>query len=116
MITFLYDTDDNLITDLVNTAVLNPQIIKVENMLLDGTYHTQSIGERLDIINVICYVDAAGKELIDNMYIQDIPIKLVKLDKYYIGLIKDLEDWKVFVKGQLYGVGFRLTVESEGLI
>lgn len=115
MITFLYDIQNNLITNLVLTAILNPDIIKVANRLLDGTYHTQTIGDKLNIIDVTCYVTKAKKLVIDNMYVTDEPIKLVKDGKYYIGLMAEKSKWEEFSK-DLMMTSFKLMVQSEGLI
>lgn len=114
MITFIYDEEDNLITDLVNTAILTPDIIKVKNRLLDGTYHVQSIGDNINNIDIICYVDKVGKSKLDNHYIIDKPIKLVKEDKYYIGLISEI-NWDTFSK-DLYEGQFILISKMEGSI
>lgn len=118
MITFLYDITNNLITDLVNSAILNPEIIKIKNRLLDGSYHVQSLGSRSNVIDIICYVDKFGKEKIDNLYIVDEPIKLVKDNKYYIGLISEKSEWGIFSKGKngLYETNFKIAVSEEGFI
>ena len=115
MITFLYDTNNNLITDLVRSAILNPDIIKVKNRLLDGTFHVQTIGDRLDTIKVACYTDEANKARLDDMYITNEPIKLVKENKFYVGLMDNKAEWTEFTRG-LYETSFDLVVRSEGLI
>lgn len=115
MITFIYNLDGELVTDLVNTAILNPDIIKVKNRLLDGTYHVQNIGSVTTVIDVICYVDKIGKDKIDNHYTTDTPIKLVKEDRFYKGLISDKGDWKVFSKS-LFEISFKITAYEEGSI
>lgn len=118
MITFLYDIEDNLISDLINTAILEPEIIKIKNKLLDGTYHIQSIGSALTIIGITCYVKKTNKEKIDDLYINDEPVKLTKEGKYYIGLISDKPVWSVFTKGTygLYETKFKIAVSEEGSI
>ena len=115
MITFIYDTNDKLITNLVNTAILTPSIVKVKHRLLDGTYHRQNIGQHINNIDVICYVDEAGKTKLDNMYVIDEPIKLIRYNKFYIGLMDEIS-WEVFTKGGLYQGQFQLIVSGEGSI
>lgn len=118
MITFLYDKNNSLISNLIHSAILNPDIIKVRNKLLDGTYHIQSVGKRVNEINIICYVDKIGKEKMDNLYVTDEPIKLVKEGKFYIGLIFEKSKWEVFSKGTkgLYQTSFKMVVHEEGSI
>ena len=40
----IYDKDDVLITNLVDTALSYPDIIEVKNRTLDGKWHIQTIG------------------------------------------------------------------------
>jgi len=118
MITFLYETDDTLITDLVNTAILNPDINQIENRLLDGTYNVQSIGDSLDIIEITCYVTKTNKIVIDDINKICGYIKLVKENKYYTGYITKAMPWNVLTKGTngLYEGRFRLVVQEEGTV
>lgn len=117
MITFLYDSSNVMITNLVRSAMLNPSAIKVRNRLLDGTYHIQTVGGRVDTITVSCYVDKENKDKIDDMYISDEPIKLVRVDKgkYYVGLMNEKEEWSKFSRN-LYETSFNIVVESEGVL
>lgn len=115
MITFLYDKNNSLISNLIHSAILNPDIIKIENRLLDGTYHTQSIGERMDVFFITMYVDEAGKAKFDNLYATQEPVKLIKRNKYYIGNIKEKEEWEMFSK-DLYTTSFHLVVGQEGFV
>lgn len=116
MITFLYDTEDNLITDLVNTAILNPEAIHIKNKLLDGSNHIQTIGEPSTVIDIICYVNEVNKAKIDLMYCNGEPLKLIKKDKWYKGLITQFGKSKVFAIGELYEMNFKISVSSEGVI
>lgn len=115
MITFLYDIDDNLITDLVNTAILNPEVIHIKNKLLDGSNHIQTIGTPSKSIDVICYVYEDGKSKLDTKYANGEPIKLVKDNKWYKGLITEYGDWELYAIG-LYQNSFKISVSSEGII
>jgi len=116
MITKIFDLEDNLITDLVNTAILNPDVIHIKNRLLDGTYHIQTIGEAITVIDCIIYADAVNKAKIDYLYTRGEPVKLDKLDKWYKGIITELGGWKVFVVGELYEVSFKIFVSDSGVV
>ena len=111
----LCDLEGNVITNIVNDAILNPDIIKIKNRLLDGTYHIQTIGNRIDTIKVDCYVDKINKDKIDSMYVIDEPIKLLQENKYYIGLIDDKPDWETVSK-QLYLASFKLVISQSGVV
>lgn len=115
MITSLCDANNNLITDIVSNATLVPDIIKIKNRLLDGTYHIQTIGNRIDTIQVECYVDIINKAKIDDMYTIDEPVKLLVDGKYYIGLMEDKPEQERFSK-YFYVTNFNLVVSGEGSI
>jgi len=114
MITKLYDIEDVLISDLVNSAILNLEVTHIKNKLLDGTYHVQTIGDSIDVIDVTVYVNQLNKTKIDYLYKTATPVKLVKEDKWYKGIISDLGSWEVFVKRQLYEGSFKLYVSESG--
>ena len=120
MINLLYDSEDNLITNMIADVLILPDIIKVKNRLLDGTYHIQSIGAASKNINITCYTSEAAKAVIDEAYIENIPVKLTRDGNYYTGLIIDAPTWQRFSKGsadtRLYTAKFTINVQSEGVV
>jgi len=111
----LYDINNNLIAKVVSDAILSPDIIQRKNRLLDGTYHTQTIGKRIDTAKIECYVDKINKTRIDDMYIIGEPIKLLKEDKYYIGLIENKPEWGTISK-HLYITKFEIIISQSGVV
>ena len=116
----LYDIQNNLITNKISNVLPDVDVIKVKNRLLDGTYHTQTIGEPLKIFDITCNLNENGRNILINAYITDMPIKLNWYGKYYVGLIFENPQWTIYVKGndtkRIYGAQFRLAVSEEGSI
>lgn len=115
MITSLFDSNNVLITDRINEAILNPEIMKVTNKLLDGTYHIQTIGQRIDIISIKCYVTRDKKEMLDNAYVINELIRLDQMGRYYNGFITNMSQW-VMLTRNVFEINIELVVRSEGII
>ena len=118
MITSIYNLENELITDIVDSAILNPETIQIKNKLLDGTYHIQTIGIPIIKIDILCYVDRFNKPILDSMYSIGEPIKLILNGKYYIGVIHEKSEWEIFarVKNGLYEAQLEMVVDTEGII
>lgn len=120
MYSMLYDDSDNLITDKIAESLITPQVIKITNSLLDGTYHIQSIGNAAKNISIACYVYEPGKAKIDNAYITDAHLKLMKDGKFYVGIIIKEPEWKLFLTGteqkRIYLAKFTMNIQSEGVV
>lgn len=116
----LFDIEDNLISREISNVLPDLDIIKVKNRLIDGTYHSQTIGQPIKILNITCNMSESGKIVMDNAYISDKPLKLKWYGKYYIGLIFDKPSWTIHVKGndfkRLYEAQFNIAVSEEGVI
>lgn len=116
----LVDINNNLITREISNVLPDYEVNKVKNKLLDGTYHVQSIGTPLRIVNVDCNVAEVGKSMITEAYNVDKPIRLNWYGKYYIGLIHESPKWTIYVKGnnnkRNYAAQFTIVVSEEGSI
>jgi hypothetical protein len=115
----LYDVDNNLITDLVNLVLPHFDAIKIKNRLLNGTYHIQTIGTPVKLMDIECTVSEDGKEAIDNIEALSSPIKLTKEGRYYLGLISDTPQCDPILKAnratRQYSCKFTLSVNEEGV-
>lgn len=116
----LMDIENNLITREISNVLPDLDIIKVKNRLIDGTFHSQTIGNPLKIVDITCNLNEAGRNIVSNAYIIDMPLKLEWYGKYYVGLIHDNPKWTIYVKGnntkRVYAAQFRLAVSEEGSI
>lgn len=114
----LVDIENNFITREISNVLKTYNSNKIKIRLLDGSYHTQSIGSEVLILTVYCNMSELGKALIDEAYIIDKPLKIYWYDKFYIGLIEDEPKWEVFVKGnnnkRMYFAEFNIVVDEEG--
>lgn len=119
MINVLYDINNNILSDIISEALITPDIIKIKNRLLDGTYHIQSIGNAVKNINIICYITETNKKIIEDIYIQNSPLKFTRDGMFYIGIIIESPDIQAFFKGthdiRLYTAKFILNVQTEGV-
>ena len=120
MQTSLYNASGVLITRLVSEVLPSVDAIKIQNRLLDGSYHIQSIGGDILKIDIVCHVTESGKSVLDQCYSTDEPLKLVFYNSYYIGLIIDELKWEKSFKGdpirRRYTARFTLIVSEEGMI
>ena len=116
----LVDNDNNFITREISNVLISFDTNKIQNRLLDGTYHVQTIGDPIKVITINCNMSEDGKSRIDEAYNIDKPIRIDWYGKYYIGLINDYPNMSVYVKGsdikRRYAVEIKLVVETEGLI
>ena len=116
----LYDIQNNLITNKISNVLPDTDIVKVKNRLIDGTFHSQTIGNPLTILDITCNLNEAGRNMLCNAFIVDMPLRLEWYNKYYIGLIHENPKWTIYVKGndtkRVYEAQFRLAVSEEGYI
>ena len=115
----LVDSFGNLVSDMVNDVLLHFETIKIKNKLLDGTYHNQTIGKPVRVIDLMCFVDESGKTALDNIEATSSPITLKRDGNYYTGLIAEPPQWDAILKGKSnlrrYGCKFKLMVNEEGV-
>ena len=112
----LYDSNDTLITDRVNVVTPGYEAIKVENRLLDGSFHTQTIGTPARV----CYAELmvlseAAKDTIDVAAGINAPLKVTGGTKYYIGTVRGAPSWDRRAPG-IYRTSIVLLISEEGTL
>ena len=116
----LLDVENNLITREISNVLPDLDIIKVRNRLIDGTYHSQTIGNPLKLVDITCNLNENGRNILSNAYIVDMPLRLEWYGRYYVGLIHENPKWTIYVKGnntkRVYEAQFMLAVSGEGSI
>lgn len=116
----LYHSSDKVINSIVNKALPHLDSIRITNRLLDGTYHVQTIGNAVKMIDVICYVNEYSKEIIDSIAVTGGPIKIVKDDRYYKGVIMESPKCEQIAGGsrekRRYQCTFTIAVSEEGVL
>lgn len=114
------DNDNNLITKSILNLYFTHDAIKVRNQLLDGSYHTQSIGDAIKVANLECEITEDGKLLMDECFIFDKALILEFEGKRYVGYLDDEAKWDLIIKGKysnrLYISKFKVIIESEGVL
>lgn len=116
----LEDVNGNLITNLISNAIIDIDAIVIENQLLDGSYHTQTIGDPIKIVDISSDISESGRGVILNAYATGARLRLEWYGKYYVGLIKGKPKWSIFIKGnndkRRYSVQLQIAVSEEGSI
>jgi hypothetical protein len=114
----ILDISNNLITRYISEVLIYYESTRIENVLLDGSYHVQMIGDPLKIINITCNMSEAAKALIDEAYNISKPVQLKWYGKHYIGLIKESPKWSYLLKGKetrrIYTAIMTIVVTEEG--
>lgn len=114
----LFDTNGNLITDVVHKSISGLDSIKITNRLLNGEYHIQNVGKVSTVFDIACYVTDSGKQAIDISEATGAPVKLIKNGKYYVGLIKEVPRWDPVIDSEeeeSYIGQFVIVVNEEGI-
>ncbi|QGT99497.1 hypothetical protein SYNTR_0904 [Candidatus Syntrophocurvum alkaliphilum] len=94
--------------------------IKIRNQLLDGSYHTQIIGEPLKSINFKVIANQDQVEKINRLETNGENIKLIEYDRTYIGEIGNPISWERLTIGykernrRLYEGDCILNIVEEG--
>ena len=113
-LTRLKDKDGNLLLDYDQIAPVAPadDYIEVENRLLDGTPHLQTIGQPLQSFSFDFYCDGAEKETLDDIAHRKEPVRLERHGKYYDSVIRGSIEWDTVAPGRTVElVDYRGTIE-----
>ncbi len=116
----LLDASDNVITTMIPLALPRLEGIKVENQLLDGSYHFQTIGEPGTIVEVEVIVGETGRSTVDESEAEAAPLTVERDTTYYTGILRSPVSWRVVRPGavgdRLYRGTFVMAVTEEGSI
>ena len=112
----IYDKNDNLITNLVDTALSYPDIIEVKNRTLDGQWHIQTIGTGATVLSVKAHLKLNEKNILDVTKRNTDLLKVIFDGKYYTGIIDGKVDYerRKFAEYPMFGASFTLLVQEEG--
>ena len=92
--TGLYSATNDLITRYVN-VVPKKDTIKVENRLLDGTFHVQTIGTSADLLDVkLQAVSEPVRARIDTAEATAEEVRIVFGNTYWEGIIRAPLSWE----------------------
>lgn len=112
----IYDKNDILITNLVDTALSYPDIIEVKNRTLDGKWHIQTIGEGATVLSVSCNLSLDEKNIMDSIHRTKDLFKVIFDGKYYIGTLDGKPEYErlKFADRPMFGTSFSMLVREEG--
>ena len=111
----IYDYNNNLITKRIQSVVSYPEIVEIENQLLNGQIHIQTVGTGITICNVAANLSMSQKLLFETQKKTMAPIKVVFDGRQYTGLIRGIPVYDR-IKKDHFTVTFTLIVQTEGTV
>lgn len=96
--------------------------IKVKNKLIDGSYHTQIIGNPVKYFTFEILANQIQVDVINLAVSKGELLKLIIDDKYYIGMIEEIEEWTLLALNRndktktIYATTVRFNISQEGSI
>lgn len=90
--TIIKSINDDIISDRIREVQVSPEITKVKNKLLDGGYHVQSIGEPQYMVDLVCELNLAQKNILEDAYVRDEPLIVEIEGVVYSGLLDKKPD------------------------
>jgi hypothetical protein len=116
----LLDSNDQEISLAIDDLLKNTKGIVITNQLLDGTYHTQAIGEPNSEISFNCFSNAAQRNLVQLGWFEGQLLRLEYEGDYYLGRIKDEPSFSIaiddFKDERIYMARLTLSITEEGSI
>lgn len=112
----IYDKDDNLITNLVDSALSQPDVIEVKNRTFDGQWHIQNIGVAATLLSVRAHLKLGEKNILDSIKRDTDLLKVIFDGRYYVGLIDGRVEYDrhKFTEYPIFTTSFTLLVQREG--
>jgi hypothetical protein len=112
----IYDKNDILITNLVDTAFSYPDILEVKSRTLDGQWHIQTIGVGATVLSVKANLRLEEKNIMDVIKRNTDLFKVIFDGKYYIGVLDGKLDYdrQKFAEYPMFGTSFNMLVREEG--
>lgn len=96
--------------------------IKVKNKLIDGSYHTQIIGNPVKYFTFEILSNQIQVDVINLAVSKGELLKLIIDDKYYIGMIEEIEEWTLLALNRndktktIYSTIMRFNISQEGTL
>ena len=96
--------------------------VKVKNKLIDGSYHTQIIGNPVKYFTFEILSNQIQVDVINLAVSKGELLKLIIDDKYYIGMIEEIEEWTLLALNRndktktIYSTTMRFNISQEGSI
>lgn len=114
----IYDKNNVLVTNLVESALSRPEVIAIKNRTLDGAWHVQGIGEAATVVWVKATLTLAQKEKLDQIKSLLEPIKIIFDGRYYIGIIDDELGYErtAYAEQPMFDTSFLVSVQSKGAV
>lgn len=101
------------LTDHISDVLPTKEPVLVENLLLDGSVHMQTVGTAPDILDITLYADDTDSETI-NGYIAEATLLTINwLDRYATGYIRAVPKWSN-AGYRYYSTNVQMTVASQG--
>lgn len=96
--------------------------VKVKNKLIDGSYHTQIIGNPVKYFTFEILSNQIQVDVINLAVSKGELLKLIIDDKYYIGMIEEIEEWTLLALNRndktktIYSTTMRFNISQEGTL
>jgi hypothetical protein len=96
--------------------------VKVKNKLIDGSYHTQIIGNPVKYFTFEILSNQIQVDVINLAVSKGELLKLIIDDKYYIGMIEEIEEWTLLALDRndktktIYSTTMRFNISQEGTL
>lgn len=101
------------LTDHIQDVLPSKEPVLVENILLDGTPHVQTVGTALTVLDITLFATDVNKEIIDGYIASATLLTINWLDRYATGYIRSVPKWQN--AGYLYySTTMQMAVLSEG--
>lgn len=117
--TVLKTVSGTIISNRVRSFLTSKDIIKTRNQLLDGSYHIQTLGDAYKVADVTCNLTYSQKEVLENAYIADEPLRLEADGKYHIGLLQENPQVDSFIANKRmkkYVMSLSMIISEEGIL
>lgn len=116
----LLDSNNQEISIAVDGLIRNAKGIVVSNQLLDGSYHTQSIGDPNIEIEFTCYTNTTQRNDIQLSWFEGQLLRLEYEGDYYLGRIKNEPMFSIhiddFTTERVFAARLTLSITEEGSI
>lgn len=111
----IYTETDELISKHIREGLPGYETSKVSNRLLDGTWHVQTVGDGARTLHLVVFAGGQGKEKLDLMEAEGSAVKVVVLDKIWMGYIRERIFWQETALNYYRGEIHLLVTSEEDL-